>query len=64
LCKFHKQDCTFVQSPQPRKRKLVPEEGKDDSTPKRRYVFLVFVPDPALKKEMRLPVSTYLYPVF
>ncbi|OBT91012.1 hypothetical protein VE02_00206 [Pseudogymnoascus sp. 03VT05] len=39
LCKFHKQDCTFVQSPQPRKRKLVPEEGKEgkeDSAAKRR----------------------------
>ncbi|KAF1989554.1 hypothetical protein K402DRAFT_256747 [Aulographum hederae CBS 113979] len=30
LCEFHKQDCTFVQSPQPRKRKLPSEPKKDD----------------------------------
>lgn len=30
LCEFHKQDCTFVQSPLPRKRKAV-EEGTKDS---------------------------------
>lgn len=63
LCKFHKQDCTFVQSPQPRKRKLVAEEGKEDSGAKRRYVFLVFVPDTALKRDA--PTCTHLHlPVF
>jgi hypothetical protein len=37
LCQFHTQDCTFVQSPQPRKRKLN-TEGKEESVAKRRYV--------------------------
>ena len=37
LCQFHTQDCTFVQSPQPRKRKLN-TEGKEESSAKRRYV--------------------------
>lgn len=37
LCQFHSQDCTFVQSPQPRKRKLN-AEGKEESVAKRRYV--------------------------
>lgn len=35
LCQFHKQDCTFVQSPQPRKRKLN-IEVKEDLPAKRR----------------------------
>lgn len=39
LCKFHNQDCTFVQSPQPRKRKLN-GDGKDDPASKRRYAYL------------------------
>ncbi|KAF3200243.1 Fungal specific transcription factor [Orbilia oligospora] len=31
LCQFHKQDCTFLQSPQPRKRRLpVTSAGSDD----------------------------------
>ncbi|KAF2187707.1 hypothetical protein K469DRAFT_685588 [Zopfia rhizophila CBS 207.26] len=30
LCEFHKQECTFVQSPLPRKRKVV-DDGKRDS---------------------------------
>jgi len=30
LCDFHKQECTFVQSPLPRKRKVV-DDGKKDS---------------------------------
>ncbi|KAK6541220.1 Fungal specific transcription factor [Orbilia ellipsospora] len=31
LCQFHKQDCTFLQSPQPRKRRLpVTNTGSDD----------------------------------
>lgn len=37
LCQFHTQECTFVQSPQPRKRKLN-TEGKEESVAKRRYV--------------------------
>jgi len=36
LCQFHSQECTFVQSPQPRKRKLN-TEGKEESIAKRRY---------------------------
>jgi len=35
LCHFHTQECTFVQSPQPRKRKLN-AEGKEESSAKRR----------------------------
>ena len=35
LCQFHSQDCTFVQSPQPRKRKLN-GDGKEGSATKRR----------------------------
>ncbi|KAH9873680.1 hypothetical protein IAQ61_004306 [Plenodomus lingam] len=31
LCEFHKQDCTFVQSPLPRKRKVVVDADKKDS---------------------------------
>jgi hypothetical protein len=39
LCDFHKQECTFVQSPLPRKRKVV-DDGKKDSpnNQKKRYV--------------------------
>ena len=36
LCQFHTQECTFVQSPQPRKRKLN-TENKEESVAKRRY---------------------------
>ena len=42
LCQFHSQDCTFVQSPQPRKRKLN-MEGKEESSAKRRYAGLFFL---------------------
>ncbi|KAF2442244.1 hypothetical protein P171DRAFT_456225 [Karstenula rhodostoma CBS 690.94] len=36
LCEFHKQECTFVQSPLPRKRKVVDGEKKDSpSAPKK-----------------------------
>ena len=39
LCDFHKQECTFVQSPLPRKRKVA-DDGKKDSpnNTKKRYV--------------------------
>ncbi len=37
LCDFHKQECTFVQSPQPRKRRLNVDE-KGEAGTKRRYV--------------------------
>ena len=36
LCEFHKQECTFVQSPQPRKRKNTGDGKKDDNTQKKR----------------------------
>ena len=43
LCEFHKQECTFVQSPLPRKRKVVDGEKKDSPTAgKKRYVELFF----------------------
>lgn len=39
LCEFHKQECTFVQSPLPRKRKVVDDAKKDSpNAPKKRYV--------------------------
>lgn len=38
LCDFHKQECTFVQDPQPRKRKVAGDAEKKDCTPKKRYV--------------------------
>lgn len=38
LCEFHKQECTFVQDPQPRKRKVVVDDSKKDTTPKKRCV--------------------------
>ena len=41
LCQFHTQECTFVQSPQPRKRKLN-TEGKEESVAKRRYAQNIF----------------------
>jgi Fungal Zn(2)-Cys(6) binuclear cluster domain len=36
LCEFHKQECTFVQSPQPRKRRLN-SDGREEEASKRRY---------------------------
>jgi hypothetical protein len=42
LCQFHTQECTFVQSPQPRKRKLN-TEGKEESVAKRRYADIFFL---------------------
>jgi hypothetical protein len=38
LCEFHKQECTFVQDPQPRKRKVVVDDSKEKTSPKKRYV--------------------------
>jgi hypothetical protein len=39
LCEFHKQECTFVQSPLPRKRKVVDGDKKDSpNNTKKRYV--------------------------
>ncbi|KAI9765124.1 MAG: Fungal specific transcription factor [Geoglossum simile] len=35
LCEFHKQECTFVQSPQPRKRRLN-SDGREEDASKRR----------------------------
>jgi hypothetical protein len=36
LCEFHKQDCTFVQDPQPRKRKVATDVEKKEGSPKKR----------------------------
>ena len=41
LCQFHSQDCTFVQSPQPRKRRLASSAAAnagDEQVVKKRYV--------------------------
>jgi Fungal specific transcription factor domain/Fungal Zn(2)-Cys(6) binuclear cluster domain len=38
LCEFHKQDCTFVQDPQPRKRKVVIDADRREGSPKKRCV--------------------------
>lgn len=51
LCQFHTQECTFVQSPQPRKRKLN-TEGKEESVAKRRS------PDRTDGRRERLPASS------
>jgi hypothetical protein len=42
LCQFHTQECTFVQSPQPRKRKLN-TDGKEESVAKRRCAKKTFL---------------------
>src|SRR5690349_2539941 len=38
LCEFHKQECTFVQDPQPRKRKVTgdADKQKEGGSPKKR----------------------------
>jgi hypothetical protein len=40
LCEFHKQECTFVQDPQPRKRKVTGDTDKlkEGGSPKKRCV--------------------------
>lgn len=35
LCEFHKQECTFVQSPVPRKRKPTGDGNKEEVSKKR-----------------------------
>ena len=39
LCDFHKQECTFVQDPQPRKRKVTGDQAdkQREGSPKKRY---------------------------
>ena len=50
LCDFHKQECTFVQSPLPRKRKVVDGDKKDSpSNTKKRYVQAPLLPLPQAK---------------
>ncbi|KAH6678138.1 fungal-specific transcription factor domain-containing protein, partial [Halenospora varia] len=51
LCQFHTQECTFVQSPQPRKRKLN-TDGKEESVAKRRS------PDRADDNRRRRPTES------
>lgn len=48
LCQFHSQECTFVQSPQPRKRRLASTsaQGSEEQVVKKRYVaryLIIFV---------------------
>lgn len=38
LCEFHKQECTFIQDPQPRKRKVVIDAERKETSPKKRCV--------------------------
>lgn len=40
LCQFHSQECTFIQSPQPRKRRLASTsaQGSEEQVVKKRYV--------------------------
>lgn len=44
LCQFHSQECTFVQSPQPRKRRLASTsaQGSEEQAVKKRYVACYF----------------------
>ena len=43
LCEFHKQECTFVQSPLPRKRKVVDGDKKDSpNVSKKRCVYTFY----------------------
>jgi len=46
LCEFHKQECTFVQDPQPRKRKVTgdADKQKDGGSPKKRSVDPIVTP--------------------
>ena len=67
LCDFHKQECTFVQSPLPRKRKVV-DDGKKDSpgNQKKRYVSAFLPPfrslslSPSLSPSLALSFSLSL----
>ena len=63
LCQFHTQDCTFVQSPQPRKRKLN-TEGKEESSAKRRHVQISsksLASHPALCRILRGVTTNMIY---
>lgn len=42
LCEFHKQECTFVQSPLPRKRKVVDGDKKDSPNVSKKRCVLNF----------------------
>jgi hypothetical protein len=61
LCKFHTQDCTFLENPQPRKRKQNPTEAaKEDEAAKRRYLsihYYYYYSDVSLLIPLRSPRS-------
>lgn len=65
LCEFHKQECTFVQSPLPRKRKVVDGEKKESpGATKKRYVSTpnahTYEPiDPLVVKHVSMDLSIF-----
>jgi hypothetical protein len=65
LCEFHKQECTFVQSPLPRKRKVV-DDGKKDSPNNQKKRCVQSIPITShphiLSQPSRLEVIWSLYP--
>lgn len=63
LCQIHSQDCTFVQSPQPRKRKLN-TEGKEESVAKRRYLLssLLYFRQSLRTKDVMANMSSFIDP--
>lgn len=58
LCEFHKQECTFVQDPQPRKRKVTgdADKQKEGGSPKKRYALHYFsvTPTPGCAYHFRM----------
>ncbi|QDS68010.1 hypothetical protein FKW77_009409 [Venturia effusa] len=60
LCEFHKQECTFVQDPQPRKRKVAGDAEKKDCTPKKRSVDQACASPP--KPVQRVPTRPSISP--
>ena len=58
LCDFHKQECTFVQSPLPRKRKVVDGDKKGSPNPtKKRCVYTFSLLCASLYYDSRLRVA-------
>lgn len=63
LCQFHSQECTFVQSPQPRKRRLASSsaQGSEEQSVKKRYVAFLFNYDRGKLKHVWNGRSLYYY---
>lgn len=63
-CSMHKQKCTFLEDPRPRKRRV--DDGSNDDTAKKRYVLRVLVhavPMYCVEADLPLPVgSTHRLP--